>query len=97
MTQVTRSVSLPSHAAMDGVSELWQAIMEAADGPVTLNVQADSVERMTTPYVQLLIATGRSLGASGGALRLQQPSSAVEEAFTTLGLSENFKEMAGHE
>ncbi len=72
--------SLPLGMSLEASSEL--------EGIV---VDAEQVERIGTPAVQVLLAAARTLSADGRAFALRKSSPAVCSAFEDLGLIDELK------
>ena len=65
---------------------LKERLLEAIDQGIEVIVDASSVERLTTPCVQVLVAAARSLTERDQSLALKDPSEAFVSAFSDLGL-----------
>ena len=55
-----------------------------------LTLDASAVDRMSTPCVQLLLATGRAAGSAATSFRITHASAAFRMAVADLGLEADF-------
>lgn len=93
----TSSWTIPTIADLPQAAQDSLSLQQTLAQNAFLKVSAGSVERMTTPYIQLLLSACKAAGASGQRLLLENPSTAVGEAFIALGLSEPYRELCGHD
>ncbi len=78
-------VTLPAVCDITQVETLYQTV--SAQGlHKQVDVQADAVERMTTPVLQLLLVWRQQAQAEGKGWHLRSPSVAVQQAIEDLGL-----------
>lgn len=70
--------------ALEAFSEQMEAITLSKTHH---NLKCDLVDRITTPFIQLMIAFDSHLTASGKKLVVEAPSLAMQAAFSTLGLT----------
>jgi anti-anti-sigma regulatory factor len=97
MQQNEISWMLPAIADLAQAAQDSQPLQEALTHAAPVILAAGSVERMTTPYMQLLLSACKAAGVSGQRLLLENPSTAVGEAFAALGLAEHYRELCGHD
>ncbi len=53
---MAQTITLPAQMDTDGASALQQSLLEALQSQSPLQLNASAVDRMNTPYVQLLAA-----------------------------------------
>ena len=85
--QTALVIDLACDLDLSVAGELKDQLLDAVHGDSDLVVDASSVERLTTPCVQILIAAARSLTEQGSGLVLKSPSEPFVSAFSDLGLS----------
>ena len=89
------TLALPAVATISAVADIRQQFEAAIDASNRLTVNAEAVERITTPGFQLLFALEKSLKDAGGSLTVQEPSEAFVHAAADLGFSEKLSEWRG--
>jgi len=80
-------IELPSFLDLGYAGELKQALQEAMQRTGQLTINGAAVESITSPCIQVLLSTEKSLSAFGKSLHLIDASPALESAFTDLGLN----------
>lgn len=83
---------LPTYLDVSCVQDL-HALLVKQENPPSYELMMKDVTRIHTLPVQILVAAQRTFRERGGALRLVQPSTAIREAFMTLGLQSCWREM----
>lgn len=71
------------------IKEKLLALLDAR-GDVTLTIDLGKVEKLTTPGVQLLLATQLLLQSNGGNLQLSRPTQAAQQSMQLLGVEPLF-------
>jgi anti-anti-sigma regulatory factor len=94
---MNEDMALPHVADVTEVRAHWNTWQVCFNASSVTVCDASSVERMTTPFVQLMLAAHRAAGLAGGRFLLEQPSEAVQEAFHALGLVPSLQEMNRHD
>ena len=79
-------IDLDSDLDLVAAATLKERLVEAVDGDVAVVIDASSVERLTTPCAQVLVAAVQSLTGQDKSLTLRNPSEAFVEAVSDLGL-----------
>lgn len=82
--------SLPATSDITTVADIHKHTLKISKSHSALTVDAAAVQKITAPCVQVLVAA--SVAFKGQNFRIQNPSPAVEEAFTLLGLAKQLKE-----
>lgn len=80
-------VQLPAICDLPVAAELRQRLLEQMARQCSLLVVADSVERVSTPVIQVLMAATASESQPGHKLRIT-PSAVLREACAELGLAQ---------
>lgn len=88
---------LPASADCSTVTQGHAQLQEIWEATPAITLDGSSVNRMTTPYVQLLAVASADAAASGKNLRLVNATPVVQEAFSTLGLTAIFQELTSHD
>jgi chemotaxis protein CheX len=73
--------------AQDFLAQM-RALVEAG-GDVSLD--ASGVSRITTPCVQILLSTAKTLEGTGGALRIERASPVLSSAMNDLGVADKLQ------
>lgn len=79
-------LDLPPVMDIAVAGELHGALRQAAERGMPLTINAESVERMSTPCAQVLLAAANTMTRSNMAFTLASPSDGFIEAFSDLGL-----------
>jgi anti-anti-sigma regulatory factor len=90
MTLEPHIVALPSILDMGTAIGLHKTMIEHVDhdSDSILTIDASDVQRISTPILQLLLATHKSLTGKKRALALKNPSESIIEACQLLGLND---------
>ena len=81
-------IDLDSDLELVAATTLKERLIEAVDRDVAVVIDASSVERLTTPCVQVLVAAAQSLAGQDKGLMFKDPSEAFVSAFSDLGLED---------
>ncbi len=84
------AIELPSIMNLSVAENLREVFLEHMASDNDLSIEASKVDTITTPCVQVIIATGRSLEETGKSLAILNSSPAFDKAVTDLGLTEIF-------
>lgn len=88
-------IALPEIIDIHNVSLLHEMLVKTpVENPLVIH--AESVTRITTPGIQVLISLGRSLEQKNQSFSLGSVSPAVREAFADLGLSSLLEQWSKH-
>lgn len=79
-------IDLDSDLDLVAAAALKERLLEAVDGDAAVVIDASSVERLTTPCAQVLVAAVHALAGQDKSLILKTPSEAFVSAFADLGL-----------
>ncbi|OUR76548.1 hypothetical protein A9Q83_14085 [Alphaproteobacteria bacterium 46_93_T64] len=79
-------VSLPNILNLSVAEELKEKFLQQIPVKGDLELDADHVETITTPCIQVIISAGLSVEDSGNKLAIHNPSQAFSDAFRDLGL-----------
>lgn len=83
------TLSLPPVLDIAAAAELKRELLEILASGNPVNVDASAVQRVTTPYLQVLAAAARSIAqAGGGRMRLHSMKTELTETIRMLGLAE---------
>ena len=80
----TQSIALPPQVDMETIGALHQSLATAVRGKVKLTLNAEQVERLTTPYVQLLLGC---LMRPQGSTHILNASPLMRAAWADFGLT----------
>jgi anti-anti-sigma regulatory factor len=81
------SMTLPAVADLTEAGPLKQRLEQALTSGIGLTVDASAVQRISSPCLQVLVAGVTSFANAGGAaLTISNPSKAVRETASVLGL-----------
>lgn len=86
-----QEVILPAILDVTSAESLLSILKESITANHLILV-AENVEKLTTPCIQLLLATEKTLTANGHTLRINSPSDAFKHALCDLGLKEQFNQ-----
>ena len=82
------AIYLDADLDLTAAAALKKQLLGAVEQGALVHVDASSVERITTPCAQVLVAAARSLSNQGGGLVVKSPSEPFVSAFSELGLNE---------
>lgn len=82
-----RLLELPAILDLSAARTLKELLQNALPGEGDLVVDASSVQRLTTPCLQVLVSAARLSETGGPALRLRNVPAAFAEMVSMLGLS----------
>lgn len=80
------AIGLPSVLDLASADGLLAACREAVSLRKKTVFQAGAVERLSTPCAQVLLAAGKAFREAGVPFSLHQPTEALVEGFSDLGL-----------
>lgn len=86
---------LPAQMDITSIAQISNDITSMYTGN-NITFDASKVERITTPGVQLLLATSGTAKARGGKVLVQEPSEAFTNIISELGFSNQLKEWMGN-
>lgn len=93
MTESAIIFALPEYMTIETAEALAAELKQLPIGDKTsLTLDAGRVESITTPGVQLIVATEKALASQGGSLRIINKREAFTHAFCDLGLERMIKE-----
>ncbi|MCG8695927.1 MAG: STAS domain-containing protein [Minwuiales bacterium] len=81
------AIKLSADLDLAAATPLKDGLAEAMAKDPGVIVDASSVERLTTPCAQVLVASALMLSKLGGGLIVRNPSEAFVSAFSDLGLN----------
>ena len=81
------NIILPKTLDILGVDKLFGTLSEAVEVSTEIEIDSAEVERISTPSIQVLVVAADAVDLEGGTFKLKNPSTAVESAFRTLGLT----------
>jgi anti-anti-sigma regulatory factor len=90
--QRAKAIALPAILDIGNAQELQESLGAALEGSPVLRLNGSKTQQVSTPGVQVLLAAAQSAEAGGGRLVLSSPSQALQEAFGSLGLSNQLNE-----
>lgn len=93
MEATVTTVHLPAVLDLDAAIQLRKSLMEELSEAESILLDAEEVERLGTPAVQVLLSAAVTLKAEGRALRIGNATEAVQGAFHDLGLGAQLKSM----
>ncbi|MEM7043787.1 MAG: STAS domain-containing protein [Pseudomonadota bacterium] len=82
----TYQVTLPRVLDIPAAVELRENILEMAESGMTVSLQSDAVEQVTTPGVQVLMAVADYVERKNAKLTVVKPSEPLVDGFSDLGL-----------
>ncbi|MDE3114737.1 MAG: STAS domain-containing protein [Pseudomonadota bacterium] len=83
-----RAITIPAIFDAGAAAALLQTLNEALGAAESVSVQADAVQRVTTPGLQVLAAAAKSFSEKGLAFGYVNPAPPLTDAAETLGLSQ---------
>lgn len=87
-----QTMSLPKVIDLDVMDDVREWLVEAtAHGDVEL--QAQDIERCATNALLMLVAAARTARTNGYTLKICQPSAALSEAVTRLGMGQIYSDL----
>ena len=86
----TLHVTLPRILDIPAVVELRESILELAESGMTISIQSDAVEQVTTPGVQVLMAVAGYVERKNAKFTVVKPSEPLVDGFSDLGLFAQF-------
>jgi chemotaxis protein CheX len=90
-TATNATISLPGILNLGMAESLREEFIQCLAANSEIIIDAQKVDNITTPCLQIIIAAGRSMEESESCLILKNPSTAFTDAFRDLGLT-NFIE-----
>lgn len=95
MSDESPPVILEASLDISRAEALKAQLMDALETQPALRLQAEAVERITTPAIQIILALLRSCDKAGKPCEILSPSEAMQTAFAQLGLSDHLQQRAG--
>jgi len=84
-------IKLTPQIDMADLQLLKEELVAALTARSGVIVEADALERVSTPVIQLLLAAARAFTADEQSFTLKAPSPVLTAAFDDLGLGEQFR------
>ena len=88
----SKEISLPSVLDIRTASSFYDEIKKVAKAGENLVLNANDVEKITTPAIQILLAASVSVCKKKGSFKIKEPSSEMKDAFLIMGLESQFNE-----
>ncbi len=82
---------LPGVLDIGAASSLKEGLIEVGSASDRFTVDGSTVERVSTPVVQIFLAAARDFTAEGRSFHLRDASQVLVSAFEDLGLAEDLK------
>ncbi len=79
-------VTLPRVLDIPAGTELRDMVLESVKPGIGLTLQSDTVEQVTTPGIQVLMAVAAHMESQKAKLTVVKPTDALIEGFSDLGL-----------
>jgi len=79
-------ITLPRILDIPAAADFRDAALEAVESEMTVTVQSDAVEQVTTPGIQVLIAVATYVERKKARFAIVKPSNALIDGFSDLGL-----------
>lgn len=86
MIDGTHHIALPRVLDISNAADLKDVILDIAEPGSIINLEANGVEQLTTPGVQILLAATSFIERKKAKLTMSKPSGALIEGFSDLGL-----------
>ena len=86
MVDDTCQITLPGVLDIPVAADLKEAVLEMVVAGSNVTIQSDAVEQVTTPGIQVLMATAAYIEEQKANLTLIKPSDALVDGFSDLGL-----------
>ena len=90
-TDGSNVLALPAVLDLGTAQALRDRFLEACSASEPVVVNAEQVERIGTPAVQVLLSAARTLAVDGRGFSMQRPSQGLCTAFEDLGLIDELK------
>lgn len=87
-----QNFKLPSALTIETVEAILGDLRNIPLGAEGVAVDAGTVDSITTPGVQLILALNKSVAQMGGKMKITQPSAVFSQTFQALGLGEQLSE-----
>lgn len=88
----TDAIVIPERATVESAQEMI-ATARSFDGSGTFLVDASNVSAIDGPAVLAIVSIVQSLNGKGATVAIKNPTSAFVDAFTDLGLYDEFTQM----
>lgn len=79
-------ITLPRVLDIPAAAELREAVLEAVEPEMTVTLQSDAVEKVTTPGIQMLMAVASFVERRKAKFTVTKPSDELIDGFGELGL-----------
>ncbi|PIR39292.1 MAG: hypothetical protein COV35_01895 [Alphaproteobacteria bacterium CG11_big_fil_rev_8_21_14_0_20_39_49] len=86
----SKLLSLPSVLDIRSASSFYDEIKPLSEAGTNLKVNAKDVEKITTPAIQILLASASTVCKKKGSFKIENPSSEMTNAFLVMGLESQF-------
>jgi len=85
--QMGERITLPPVADLTEAGSLKESLLQALTSGTSVGVDASTVQRISSPYLQVLVAGAQSFAKAGGAsMKIVDPSDTFRETVSVLGL-----------
>ena len=82
----TCRITLPRVLDIPAAADLRETVLEMVASEMTVTIQSDQVEQVTTPGIQVLMAAATYIESLNAKLTMVNPSNTLVEGFNDLGL-----------
>ena len=79
-------ITLPGVLDIPAAADLREAVLDTVESEMTVNIQADEVEQVTTPGIQVLVAVAAFVERKKAKFTMMKPSDELIDGFSELGL-----------
>ena len=91
----TRVIELPPIMDISTAASVKELFLEGLGGGVDLVLNAEAIEKCTSPGIQLLVALDKSLASQQHRMAIENPSEIFESACKLTGLEEQYNQWVG--
>ncbi len=82
----TLHITMPRVLDIPAAADLKDVVLEMVEPEMTVSIQSADVEQMTTPGIQILMASAAYIDRRKAKLKIVKPSEAFIDGFSDLGL-----------
>lgn len=79
-------ITLPGVLDIPAAADLRDAVLEMVEPEMTITIQSDEVEQVTTPGIQILLAVAAFIEHKKARFTIVKPSDELIDGFSELGL-----------
>ncbi|MGI9450872.1 MAG: STAS domain-containing protein [Geminicoccaceae bacterium] len=79
-------ITLPGVLDIPAAADLREAVLDTVEPEMTVTIQADEVEQVTTPGIQVLVAVAAYVERKKAKFTMMKPSDELIDGFSELGL-----------